>query len=340
MTDIEFATSSPPSWDQDVRELPGATLFQTSAWAHFATSYLRDDPRFVRVIAEGRPRAWLVAVRRSPFHPRLLDLPFAAALGAIARRLSPTIAIVRGPLFSPQAHAADIAAMADVLSELAATFGPVDCTLPLHGPGLPHPIFLEQVERRGWCHGREATFLVDLDRSEDAIWRDLKPSARKDVKRAERYGVTVRRVTDRSELESFWRLLCGARQRIGLQTYSIANLNEMWDCLTPGADFELIVAEHAGELVATLGIWTFGHAAIEFSSAQSDRAVRERLYASDLVKWFALRRARSAGASYFDLAGVAPRPRTPKEVGIRQFKEKWGGTLVEAPLVRIAARPK
>ena len=46
------------------------------------------------------------------------------------------------------------------------------------------------------------------------------------------------------------------------------------------------------------------------------------------MKWAVLEWGHDQGLRTFDLAGVNPAPEG-KEVGIRQFKEKWGGTYRE-----------
>jgi hypothetical protein len=340
VTDVEVRAVAPPGWDEEIAGLSGANPFQTSAWARYAAAYLGEAPRFLRVTRAGRPRAWLLASVRSAVQSLLIDRPLPTALVRLARRMLPTIGFLRGPLFAPDAVAADVEATADALQRLASTVRTVDGRIAIHGGGAPHAMFLDEIERRGWGRGREATLIVDLDRTEDALWRALKPAARKDVRRAERSGVTVRVLRQRSELAGSWDVLRESRRRLGLHTYSIANLYAIWDRLRPGVNVDLLVGEQAGEIVAGLGIWSFAHVAVEFAAAQSDRAVRERLYASDLVTWSALKHARSGGASSFDLAGIAVGPGSAKEAGIRQFKEKWGGTRVEAPLIRPSAGPR
>jgi lipid II:glycine glycyltransferase (peptidoglycan interpeptide bridge formation enzyme) len=58
-------------------------------------------------------------------------------------------------------------------------------------------------------------------------------------------------------------------------------------------------------------------------------AQQEKIPAQDLLHWELMLRSRQLGCRAFDLAGISPDPATPKEVGIRRFKEKWGGEYVE-----------
>jgi lipid II:glycine glycyltransferase (peptidoglycan interpeptide bridge formation enzyme) len=70
----------------------------------------------------------------------------------------------------------------------------------------------------------------------------------------------------------------------------------------------------------------------EMSVVRSDYAVEKNLYPGDAIKWAIIKWGHGQGFRTYDLAGVNPNPETPKEQGIRQFKEKWGGEYVEYPI--------
>ncbi len=53
--------------------------------------------------------------------------------------------------------------------------------------------------------------------------------------------------------------------------------------------------------------------------------------AQDLLHWEDFSNHKAAGDTTFNLAGFNPAPTDAKEAGIRRFKEKWGGRIVEVP---------
>jgi lipid II:glycine glycyltransferase (peptidoglycan interpeptide bridge formation enzyme) len=67
---------------------------------------------------------------------------------------------------------------------------------------------------------------------------------------------------------------------------------------------------------------------IEMASVISDYSIKNKLYANDAIKWAVIEYGKKKGNKLYDLTGVSPSPETEKEKGIRRFKEKWGGKLI------------
>jgi hypothetical protein len=84
------------------------------------------------------------------------------------------------------------------------------------------------------------------------------------------------------------------------------------------------------QVMAVLGMTVYNGMAREFNSAMSPQAYAKRLPAQDLLHWEMILSAKALGCTTFNLSGVDPNPEG-KAVGIRQFKEKWGGEYKEAP---------
>ena len=181
---------------------------------------------------------------------------------------------------------------------------------------------------------RWATYVVDCQGSEEELWRRLKHSARKSIRKAQDRGLTVRRLQSRDEVQPYLQFAKRAARASGRTLSGQPDLLMAWDCLRGHACLEFFVAELRGECMSGLGIRGQGAWISEFGSYQSVRDRTERLNAQDLIKWEVIRWARRCGIRYFDLAGVNPAPATAKEAGIRQFKEKWGGRYLEFPRVQ------
>jgi lipid II:glycine glycyltransferase (peptidoglycan interpeptide bridge formation enzyme) len=83
------------------------------------------------------------------------------------------------------------------------------------------------------------------------------------------------------------------------------------------------------DILACLGMYVFNSVATENASSLSPLAYQNKIPAQDLLHWEMMLEAKRMGCHTFDMAGVNPNPQTPKESGIRRFKEKWGGKYVE-----------
>lgn len=307
-------------WDGLVAASPEATVFQSSAWAAYLRS-LAHDPWFVWSLdAAGHPSAVLL-VQRTGRTDR-----------SLVRRLlgddRPRWTWRHGPLASPEAAGGLQALLAHAEDEARRRRVAFERVTPPLERG--REIMETALAQRGWTRTRQATILVDLRPPEEALWRALRPAARKAMAKCERDGVKVRRLAPDEPLDEYLDVLRETRSRLGFGLpphYPSEAMRRAFQG-TP-AVCEVFVAERNGRVLGGLGIIGFGPAVVEIASAQSGLALTEKLYTSDAIKWAVIRWAREAGFRWYDLGGIAPEPEDAKAATIRQFKEKWGGSIVE-----------
>lgn len=308
-------------WDGLVASSPDATVFQSSAWAAYVHS-LGQDPWFLwSTDGAGQPRALLLVQRTRP------------ARGEGIRRLlgrgGTSWAWRHGPLVTRDTPAQTVDALTQYTERQAGQRRAriERATSPLHHGR-------EAVETalvaRGWSPTRQATILLDLRAPEETLWRALKPAARKALAKCDRDGVKVRRLLADEPLETYLELLRETRQRLGFGLPPYYPSETMRRAFRgTGAVSEVFVAERDACMLGGLGIIGFGPAVIEIAAAQSRVALVEKLYTNDAIKWAVIRWAREAGFRWYDLGGIDPDPSDQKAMAIRQFKEKWGGAVVE-----------
>jgi len=193
----------------------------------------------------------------------------------------------------------------------------------------------------GYCPEQRSTFLVDLRADEQTLWRNLKSSARKSIRRTVEQGLTVRRIIEPGELSEYHDFLCRCREALGLATFSLRNLTEMWRVLFPAGMLEIFYIRYRGALAGGLGIWHHAGVIYEWGSLQAPEAKELKLYCSDLLKWEVIRWGHSKGCRLYDLAGVVTDPSHSgdKERGIYQFKAKWGGKQQRFPAYSKCFKP-
>lgn len=190
------------------------------------------------------------------------------------------------------------------------------------------PIPYESLLSKKWTVGRWGTIQIDLTQTKAELLAGAKPSARKALRRAERDGITVRRIATLEDLDTYYIFACRCAKRYKKHMYGFEDFRNMWEQIRPQAYFETFVAEHKNEMIAGLSIWGQGNSIGELGSFQSERSFQEKLYGPDAIKWAVLSWAHDQGLATLDLSGVNPAPKG-KEIGIRQFKEKWGGIYYE-----------
>lgn len=177
-------------------------------------------------------------------------------------------------------------------------------------------------ERYPWL-----TLLIDLTDDEDTLAARLNRNARKAVRRAERGGVVIERVTKRALLPHRFFGPYAMFSHVDPEVLIARGLATV-DADDRQAYAWFVAVDAAGVVIGTLGTCRHGGVATE---VMSSRAATSDLPAQDLLHWEALRHHRALGDEVFDLAGISPSPQTPAEAGIRRFKEKWGGVPVPMP---------
>lgn len=180
----------------------------------------------------------------------------------------------------------------------------------------------------GFAEKRTLTSLVDLQKDDEGITRTYSRSARKSIRKAEKLRVTAKRCLTSDEFESLFlrTYVTASGLRGNGQRKLRKRLMKGWEFDPDGATYRYFVALDAdGAPLATLGTSSFAGLATEIASSLLPRARREGIPAQDVLHDHILRFHRTAGDSMFDMAGYEENPSTSKEVGIRRFKEKWGG---------------
>jgi hypothetical protein len=204
---------------------------------------------------------------------------------------------------------------------------------PIHGQTVDLEIWNPCFAKHGFQQDAWATFLVDLSVDEDTLWRRLKNSARKAIKKAQRQDIVVRPVTNAESFKKYYNLLreTGARVNRPMGLYR-SLMESLWQHNT-GLDVQhFFLAEQEGIPLAGQGVFSSPAVTREVILGVSDYAIQQKLYGGDLLKFEILKWAMARQCKLYDLAGVAPQPVTTAQKHIRQFKKKWGGEYTEYPV--------
>ncbi|MBI2265635.1 MAG: peptidoglycan bridge formation glycyltransferase FemA/FemB family protein [Armatimonadetes bacterium] len=326
----------PEEWNKWVASSPSGTIFQTTHWAAVMGERNKWAPRYlvVRDHESKQPSALLLF-----FKKKFLDVPLSGAnargLTRLVRELFPSYTWLYGPLFLGEEDQTAAKCLLSALDKKAQEDGIhfVDkVRLPCHDMGseasLWAPSFLEagyRIERE------EATLLLDLRCGEEDLMSRYRQSARKAIRRARDEGIQIKEISTLWELSQYYAFFKRASRRKDIEGFRVPPwqvFRSLWKHLQPDACLRFFAAHRGNETLCGLGIWKFNGIWTEFFSVQSEKSFREKLYGNDLLKDEILRTAVREGARVYDLAGISPDPATPKESGIRRFKEKWGGEKV------------
>jgi CelD/BcsL family acetyltransferase involved in cellulose biosynthesis len=168
--------------------------------------------------------------------------------------------------------------------------------------------------------------VLALDRDPAEVYAGFHRSqVQRNIRRAEREGLTVRRATRASDLvDTFYRLHLQTRRRQGVPVQPRRFFRLLWDTtITTGLGSVLIVETSAQPIAAA--VFLAWNETVIYKFGASD-ASNWSLRPNHLLFWHAIRAACEQGCRWFDFG------RTDiGQEGLRNFKLSWGAA--EEPLV-------
>ncbi|MDR1586961.1 MAG: peptidoglycan bridge formation glycyltransferase FemA/FemB family protein [Treponema sp.] len=319
------------------------SFLQSDLWGLFKARFGWTAGAFL-VDWQGGGRTPLLVLRR-PLLPGLSfayvpwgpepppDFPEAGrrdALAELAAALKPLLprnaAFIR---FDPPWYSVEaVSAAPPPLSGGAAAIESPAAEAPLHDMGRPFVRAAADIQPPD-------TVLVDLTPSGDKILAAMKPKWRYNIGLAEKRGVTVIR-SGEDGLGVFYALLAETAARDGIAVHSLEYYRALFEVMNgppgPGgnAELRLYLAKHEGDTLAAALTLFRGDRATYLYGASS--GLKRNLMAPYALQWRAMKDAKAAGCTVYDLFGIPPfdDPSHPM-TGLYRFKTGFGGRIIHRP---------
>jgi hypothetical protein len=285
-----------------------ASLFASPPWMRALHDGFDLTPSARIVLdAAGRARAGLAFVEIDDEKGRRVSsLPFSDFSDPLGRIDAETWQVLRGPLATGD-QPFSVRTRCHQLAEIE--------------PGLT------EVGRSAW-HGRR------LEPDQASLWEGLAASARQNVRRAQREGVTIEVRTDIDAVLAFHRLHVALRKRkYRMLAQPAAFFSAIADHFGREGNLAVVRATRDDELLASVVLLRWDGTAYYKFNAATERGYELR--ANDLVMWESLRLAQSWGCRHFDfgLSGL-------DQPGLLRYKQKYAtDTSFLVTLRRPAAMP-
>jgi hypothetical protein len=179
------------------------------------------------------------------------------------------------------------------------------------------------LRKNGLAYEGHLNFLIDLDSPKDEIWDEIRSNAQRNVRKARRSGVEIRVAEDLQGVEVGYGVLSRVYRRIQVPLPDRSLFRAAFEILHPKDMFRLFLAKVDGidigamTLLIHKGVVTYWYtgAPRKYSSYR----------ANDFLVWHALRWSHECGHHTFDFGGGG---KPDEEYGVRDFKAKFGGELV------------
>ncbi|HEX6196894.1 MAG TPA: peptidoglycan bridge formation glycyltransferase FemA/FemB family protein [Jiangellaceae bacterium] len=321
-----------PAWGDVKREWRAESVgwFDGDALTGTALVLYRQAPRIRRYLAylpEGPAIDWADAADTDL--ARWLD-PLVAHLkkrGAFGVRMGPPVPVRRWSASTVKAAFAD-----ENTSSLRAV--EPDETNP-HGSTLAAELrrlgWRQQSADGGFSAGQpQYVFQIPLaGRTEDDLLKGFNQMWRRNIKKADKEGVTVELGTA-DDLRAFHDLYVETAERDHFKPRPFTYFQGMWDAMTREAPdrLRLYLARHDGDLVAATTMVRVGEHAWYSYGASSTK--KREVRGSNAVQWRMIRDALADGCTVYDMRGITDTlDEDDPHVGLIRFKLGTGGVAVE-----------
>ncbi len=174
------------------------------------------------------------------------------------------------------------------------------------------------------------TIFLNLEEEPEKLLKKMKPKTRYNIRLSTRKGVTVRKV-EADALDLWYGLYKQTAMRNGIFLHDFDYFKYVFDAQNEHskspADVRLLLAESKGEALAGMFLIKSGRRATYLYGASSD--LNRNYMAAYALQWEAIKRARKAGCTEYDMFGVSPTVNTSHPLyGLYRFKSGFGGDMV------------
>lgn len=178
-------------------------------------------------------------------------------------------------------------------------------------------------EKNRYIHNDDLTYLIDLEMEENKIFHSFGADKRKNIKKAEKKGVVVSEVEYVEQVGIFYDIIKAVYKRKRVPLADISLFENSFKLLSEKCMFKIFLARFEEK-------WIAGHAMLLFK----DRILawyggaREEWYSfhpNEISLWHIIKWGIANGFHTFDLGGAG---KPGEKYGVRDFKERFGGQLV------------
>jgi len=159
--------------------------------------------------------------------------------------------------------------------------------------------------------------LLDIVRSEEELFLQLRDSTRRNIKKALKEGVEVVFSNTLDAVKEFYRLNCITRRDHGLPPQPYLFFKKVHEHVLAKDLGHIALASYKGRNIAGAIYFHFNNRAVYKYGASDKRFLDTR--ANNLVMWEAIRRYRNQGYANFSFGRTEP-----ENEGLLQFKQGWG----------------
>jgi len=182
------------------------------------------------------------------------------------------------------------------------------------------------------------TWVMDLRKGPEEIWKKMHGRARTAIRKAEKSGVKHRLANQEGDLEIYYQLHCETYERTGVNPHPKSYFDAIWRNFFSKGFARIIFAEYQGEVISAENFGIFKDRAVYWTGCSNDKGLR--VGANNLVQWIAMRWMMENKVQWYEVGEAFPHLQSGKLKGLDDFKKSFGGELYPLYKGKIVTRRK
>lgn len=184
-------------------------------------------------------------------------------------------------------------------------------------------LFKNTFEKAGFQYEPRYNFIVETNEDIDIINSKLSNSKRRQIKKSKEFGVEIVTTKSKEDIDQFYAILSKLyKQKVKKPLFP----KEFFEKLVTLPNAKLLVAKYQNRVISGMACVSLHKTAVYEWLVCGDNDHYNHLYPSVSITYGAIEFASKNGFNKFDFMGAG---KPGKKYGVRDFKEKFGGKLVE-----------
>lgn len=181
----------------------------------------------------------------------------------------------------------------------------------------------------------ETTWILDIDKDEETLMKEMKKNHRNLIRRAEKDGVEILQSDSEEFLKSFYDIHMETVARHHFIPFSYDYVKAELESFKKDRQIAIFNAKYEGKIISSAVVVFYGNEAFYHHGASSSQYAK--VPSSYLALWAAIREAKKRGCKKFNFYGIVEDNSKHPWYGLSRFKKGFGG--YEANLVHCQDLP-
>lgn len=175
----------------------------------------------------------------------------------------------------------------------------------------------------GYEYEEHLNFLIDLKRSEEELWHNLKRDKKRGITKARKRGIIIEEVKDKKLPPIFYIIIEETYKNARVPLADISLFESVFDILVPKNMAKFYLAKYEDTFIGARLVTTYKNMIFDWYAGALTSYLP--MYVNEALVWHILTEGANSGYFTFDFGGAG----NPNEAyGVREFKKQFAGEMV------------